>query len=541
MEGAELRGRTGGRPGGWLYREWESAEVRDSLSGVRIEMKFNYYLSSFLWAFVSKMSAALISFVSIPLLLHYFGKERYGVLTLALAINLYLRFFDLGLNPGSINYFAKWRAAGKFGRFDRVARTSLSFYGLIGLACAIILLLLQGVGGSIFRLSPEGLLQLRPLLLQLAAFALINWVGNVFTQLLIATQQLAYTQRMLLLRSVLELAAAGVTVWWRLSLSQYFLLFMLCPVPPILLSALRCRHGGLLSSLMPQWYWGEFKTILSYSIWLFLMSFFQFSALQLRPIILSIWSPEAETVLTDYRLIEVFPLFILSLGGALLPIMLPKAAEHLQRRDRKAVEQLAYQGSRYCAVLITLLCVPTALAAPELLTLVSGSTAYAALAFWLRGWCAVLLLSLPISPVSSLILASGKVRILIVSSMISCVISLIVNIWLCERFGLGSAVIGYGLYVVMQISFLYAFLVRRLLDLNPFRVMGATLIPTALGVVVFFPAYYLRRWCPPGVFGAALVLAVWCAGYLGLLNWGGVLQVGELWRQFRRRELPSGN
>ncbi len=39
----------------------------------------NYYLSSFFWSTVSKLLNAVWGFITVPLLLGYFGKAEYGL------------------------------------------------------------------------------------------------------------------------------------------------------------------------------------------------------------------------------------------------------------------------------------------------------------------------------------------------------------------------------------------------------------------------------------------------------------------------------
>ena len=64
-----------------------------------------YFLSSFFWSTFSKVLNALFGFVSVPLLLGYFGKAEYGLLSIATACNGYMHLMDLGMNTGAIKFF----------------------------------------------------------------------------------------------------------------------------------------------------------------------------------------------------------------------------------------------------------------------------------------------------------------------------------------------------------------------------------------------------------------------------------------------------
>src|SRR5690606_11267077 len=101
-------------------------------------------------------------------------------------------------------------------------------------------------------------------------------------------------------------------------------------------------------------------------------------------------------------------------GGMLINIFLPKTSKAIQNNDRSVIEDLAYTGTRYTSIAVTLLCFPILLNAEELLTLYVGAS-YSYLAVWLMLWVATLTLNLHNSPVSSLVLATGKTRMLVYS------------------------------------------------------------------------------------------------------------------------------
>ena len=71
-------------------------------------LKKNYYFSSFFWSTLQKILTAIVGFVSVPLLLKYYGSENYGILSLAMACNGYMHLLDLGMNVGAVRYFSLW-------------------------------------------------------------------------------------------------------------------------------------------------------------------------------------------------------------------------------------------------------------------------------------------------------------------------------------------------------------------------------------------------------------------------------------------------
>ena len=53
--------------------------------------------------------------------------------------------------------------------------------------------------------------------------------------------------------------------------------------------AYKCKKLNLIDSLKPAGYWSEFKVVILFSLSIFALSFFQMTATQSRPIILSVF------------------------------------------------------------------------------------------------------------------------------------------------------------------------------------------------------------------------------------------------------------
>ena len=87
----------------------------------------NYYLSSFFWSTLQKLLSAILGFISVPLLLGYYGKADYGLLAIATSCNGYMHLLDLGMNIGSIKFYAQWREEGKDDLINKVSRTNISW------------------------------------------------------------------------------------------------------------------------------------------------------------------------------------------------------------------------------------------------------------------------------------------------------------------------------------------------------------------------------------------------------------------------------
>ena len=57
-----------------------------------------------IWNTMANIVNGIYGFISVPLLIAYFGKSNYGLIGLALSVNVYLNLMDLGLNSMSDSF-----------------------------------------------------------------------------------------------------------------------------------------------------------------------------------------------------------------------------------------------------------------------------------------------------------------------------------------------------------------------------------------------------------------------------------------------------
>ena len=50
--------------------------------------------------------SAVYGFISVPILLDYFGKGEYGLIGLATSVNLYVQLMDLGMSSTNVRFFS---------------------------------------------------------------------------------------------------------------------------------------------------------------------------------------------------------------------------------------------------------------------------------------------------------------------------------------------------------------------------------------------------------------------------------------------------
>lgn len=451
----------------------------------------SYYLSSFFWSTLSKILNAILGFISVPLLLGYYGKADYGILSIATACNGYMHLLDLGMNVGAVKFFSQWKAANKIDLLQKVAHTNITFYVIIAIINALGLIALGLYGEHLFSITHEQFLQLRICLFILAIFSIFCWVTTAFNQLLIADKQIGYTMKMQCAQIILKTLLIFIVLWYNISLSIYFFFLTLIIALLVVPYSIKCLKDKLIDNLRLGFYWKEFKIVLIFSLSIFALSLFQTTATQSRPIILSIFSTNGANVVAEYRILEVIPIFIIMIGGTFSSIFLPKTSEMVSRNEKHEIQEFAYKWTTLTSILANILCIPFIYSAKEVLTAYVGNE-YSNLSIWLILWCITALIQIHTTPGNSLVLAYGKTKLLVITSAISCFISIIINASLCQIYGVGSAVIGYFIYVSIVIGLYYLIYYKKLMNLDRKKMTLCFLKPTILSVLILFGVSFIH-------------------------------------------------
>ena len=449
-----------------------------------MSIKNNYYVSSFFWSTLSKILTAIVGFISVPILLGYYGKAEYGILSIATACNGYMHLLDLGMNVGAVKFFSQWKAEGNIDKIYRVARTNITFYGIIAIINIMGLLLLAFFGRSCFSITDLQFGTLQKCLIVIAVFSILSWGATTFNQLLIADKQMSFTMQMQCVTGLLKGLLVACVFMFDWSLLTYFSSLTAVISLLIVPYAIRCRQHGLIDSLMPATYWKDFKVVLMFSLSIFALTLFQATASQSRPIILSMFAVNGAETVAEYRIIEVVPQLIIMIGGTFGGIFLPKTSEMVARKDAVAIQEFAYKWTRYTTIVVSSLCFPFILCSSEVLSAYVG-VEYSNLSIWMAIWCVSVLVQMHTTPGNALVLAYGKTKLLVKVTSIACVLSIVLNAFLCKYFSVGSAVISYFIYTLAIIGLYYVSFYKKLLGLSRLRMFSCFLYPVIIAIVAF--------------------------------------------------------
>lgn len=436
-----------------------------------------------LWTYVLNVVNAIYGFIAVPILIKYFGKAEYGLIGLAMSVNVYLQLMDMGFNSTNVRFFSTWLSGGKKEKVLMAFQTSLFFYGAIGLINALILLILSFFTDSIFNVTSEQSDVLKILMYILAFSAFCNWFSSCFDQLIKATENIAWIQRRQLIPKVFQIIVLIATVYIGFSIEIYFLLTTIATFLIVPLSIKKIRMELPYVSFLPKLDKNVFMEMLPYSLNIFSFSIFQFSFYNLRPVFLGM-EGSIESV-TDFRVMNGIISMVHLLGGAFISVLLPSTSKVVAQKNMDAYYRVAYEGTKYISMLLCFLSFCFMAIGADLLTLYVGEE-YLVLIPWFNLWLLCNLCTHN-QAISSLILAGSNIRAITYNTIAASLIGLMITWILIPYYQVGGTVLGFVAYLIIQLGFYYLYYWPRKMNIRSSKVLFYSFGPyVLLGTIVYF-------------------------------------------------------
>ena len=440
------------------------------------------------WATILNIVNAIYNFIAVPILIGYFGKEQYGLISLAMSVNVYMRLMDMGFNSSNVRFYSTWLAQKNSEKVTRSFQTSLSLYGGIGILNAVILLVVCVCSDKIFNVTPEQNVIFQHLLIILAVSAFCNWFSSCFDQLIYATENVDWIQRRQLIPKFLQIFVLFATILLHFNIEFYYTLTCLATLSIVPMSIKKIHRETPFVGFLPRLDIEVFKEILPYSLNIFSFSLFQFSFHHLRPVFLGMQGT-VETV-ADYRIVGSVVMAVQMLGGAFLPVLLPSASKVRARNDKQAYYRVAYDGTKYISITLCFCTFGIMVVGPDIMTLYVGEE-YLYLIPWLNWWLICNLVTHN-QAISSLILSGSDIRAISYNSVFASILGLVATWFLIPHYQIGGAVMGFAIYGAVQMLFYYLYYWPRKMDISSWRVFYYSFAPyLLLGIVGYYTLSFL--------------------------------------------------
>lgn len=436
-----------------------------------------------IWSLIVNLINAIYGFISVPILINHFGKSDYGIIGLAMSINVYMQLMDMGFNSTNVRFFSSWLAKNNYDKTNKLFQTSLGFYGIIGIVNSLVLLIISFFSSYIFNITPEQDVILKNLFYILAASAFISWFSSCFDQLIKATENVAWIQKRTIIPKIIQIVILFITVYANLSIDIYFFLttFALFSIIPMSIS--KIRQVTPFICFTPKIDKKTLKEILPYCINIFSFSIFQFSFYNLRPVFLGIQG-SIESV-ADYRILNGIIGVVSIFGSVFLGALLPSASKAISQNNKEAFNKVAYNGTLYVSIVLSFCAFGMMSVSKEVITLYVGES-YLYLIPWFNIWL-VCTLGVHNQAISSLILAGSDISSITKNTCFASVLGLIVSWFLIPYYQIGGVIIAFIIYLAIQYIFYYFYYWPKKMKINSKKVFLKSFLPPVLvGLIISF-------------------------------------------------------
>lgn len=446
-------------------------------------------VSGVVWSSIVNIVNAIYGFIAVPILINHFGKAEYGLIGLAMSVNVYMNLMDMGFNSTNVRFFSTWLAQNKHERLLKGFQTSLSFYSVIGLVNAGVLLIISFYSNNIFNVTITQDIILKHLFYILAVSAFCQWFSSCYDQIIKATENVAWIQKRTLVTKILMIIVLILTVLFKFSIESYFILTCLAQLAIVPMSVGMIKKQIPYINFIPKWDRRSFKEMLPYCMNIFSFSLFQFSFYNLRPVFLGMQG-SVDSV-ADYRILNGIIGIVTMFAGAFLGVLLPSTAKIVAEHNKEAYYKVAYDGTKYISIMICFCCFGMMTVNTEVLTLYVGKS-YLYLIPWFNLWL-LCTLGTHNQAISSLILAGNDIRAISYSSVIASIVGLVMSWILIPYFQIGGVCIAFAVYMTIQMLFYYLYYWPIKMKISSLKILSQCLLPYM--IVGFIACWFVGEYC----------------------------------------------
>lgn len=444
-------------------------------------------VSGIYWSTLLSVINIVYGFISVPILLNYFGKGQYGLIGLACSVNAYMQLMDMGLNSTNVRFFSSWLATNNHDKIKRGMQTSLSFYSAVGFINAVVLLIIAYYSDVIFNVSAEQNEILKKLIYIIVFTTMLGWLSSCLDQIVRATENVAWTQKRALIPKLVQLTTLILTILFKLDILTYFIISSMSFLITMPITIKKIKKEIPYIRLYPKFDSGIFREILPYSLNIFSFSFFQFSFYNLRPIFLGIRGT-VESV-ADYNVLMGLMSAVTIIPNTFLGSLIPSTSRVVAQNNKEAFYKVAYDGTKYVSMIMCFCCFGMMTVSSDMISIYVGDKF-----LFILPWLYIMLIASVFGhnqAISSLIMAGDNLRPITHSSICASIVGLLTTWFLIPHFLVGGAVFGVVIYQIVQVSFYYFYYWPQKMKIDSLKVFTQDFLPYLIIALIATLACYI--------------------------------------------------
>lgn len=439
--------------------------------------------SSMVWTIMQNIINILYGLISVPYLINYFGKDEYGLIGIALSVNVYVQLLDMGMTNSVVKFYSEYLETQDKERIQKLFSFTHLFYIIIGIVNSLTLFIVSFYVDSLFQVTNEQGDILRNLLLILALNATFSWLSTCYDQLLLANEMISWTKKRMSFLKLLQFAVLFGVILLKSSIEVYFLCYVFLSTFILPLSVRKIKT--LLPDLKFNFKFDKevVRSVFPYIFSVFSFSVFQFIASSSRPVLLGNISGPASVA--EYNVISTVATVVIIFSSTFTQVLLPVVSKMSVSNDRTGLLSIVNKGASYANYLISFLVFSIILSSKELIILYVGDS-FKDINIWLVLWLLMLLLSHR-NVLTSLVYAQNNLTSVSKMGAFAMFVSLSLYLILIPKYSVGGVVIGYFIHEIIHTIFYYFYYFPRVVKIKTFSLFFQKILPTwLLGALLCF-------------------------------------------------------
>lgn len=304
-----------------------------------------------LFNYLAVVSITLIRFVSMPIIIHGLGNDRYGIYSAILSVVGYVGLLDLGIGFSLTKFVAEYEARRDYRSLNEFLSTALLLYIVLGLLGVAAL-----AGGSEFIIHrlfqiPEPLWGDARHVIWISAVSLFNGLTfGIFGNLLNGLQRQDVSRLISIGNTLITYSGAIVLIRLGYGLVGFVLFCAVIDLSSFLLQMVIAKRMAPSIEFFPRHFKiGKMNQILNFSFAMFINQLAVRNMGSLDKLILGMFLPIANVTL--YSVGFTLTNFCFRIPTAAVLASMPAASELMAKDRMDAVQELVLRGIKYTALL----------------------------------------------------------------------------------------------------------------------------------------------------------------------------------------------
>lgn len=472
----------------------------------------NQRKSGAILSYVSIIVNMLIQLMYTPLLIRMLGQSEYGLYSLVSSIIGYLTVLDLGFGNAIVVYTAKYRALKQYDEEKKLHGMFKIIFIVIGLVAATLGLILYFNVNNIFgnTMNSNELHKMKIMMLILAFNLMITFSFSIYTSIINAYEKFVFQKVMSIISAILKPLFMIPLLFLGYKSITMCIIITIVNIIVMMSNYLYCKNKLNIKTKFLGFDKALFKTIFSYSIWIFVGIIVDKINWSVDNFVLGAVS--GAVAVSIYSIAATINQLFINLSTAISGVLLPKMSKLIA--NKASSEQLTNEMIKVGRIqyyIIFLMSSGLILFGKNFIIIWAGQE-------FEKSYYVALLLIIPVClPLIqnlglSIMQAMNKFKFRSISTLIMAIFNVIISIYFAKEWGATGAALGTCISLIICNIILINIYYYKKLNLNIFRFWKEILretIPFIIPISIILLILYFTK----------------LKGVIGFITYGGIYTI----------------